>query len=80
MKEYSKKDALDQTVDEIISELPLKERASLAKMSKDDVKVLQYVFDLYVKEKIDADDEEYEDIMHELWKRIRETHLLKIVK
>ena len=80
MKEYSKKDALDQTVDDIISEVPLKERASLAKMSKDDVKVLQYVFDLYVKEKIDADDEEYENIVNELWKRIRETYLLRVVK
>ena len=60
--------------------MPLKERLSLAKMSKDDVKVLQYVFDLYVKEKIDADDEEYENIMNELWKRIRETYLLRVVK
>jgi hypothetical protein len=31
MKEYSKKDALDQIVEEIISELPLKERHPLPK-------------------------------------------------
>ena len=80
MKEYSKKDALDQIVDEIIPELPLKERASLAKMTKVDVEILQHVFDLYIRDKIESEDIEYEDIMHELWKRVRETYLLRVVK
>jgi hypothetical protein len=80
MKEYSKKDALDQTVDDIISELPLIERVSLANMKKEDVDTLQHVFDLYIRDKIESEDMEYEDIMHELWKRIRETYLLRVVK
>ena len=80
MKEYSKKDALDQTVDEIISELPLIERVSLANMKNEDVEVLQGVFDLYIRDKIESEDMEYEDLMHELWKRVRETHRLRVVK
>ncbi len=80
MKEYSKKDALDQIVDDIISELPLKERISLAKMNKVDVEVLQHVFNLYVKSKIDSEDEEYANIMQRLWKRLGETHRLRVVK
>lgn len=49
-------------------------------MKQKDVEVLQGVFDLYIRSKVDADDEDYEDIMHELWKRVRETHRLRIVK
>ena len=74
------KDTVYQVVDEIISEMPLEERVSLANMKKKDVEVLQGVFDLYIRSKIDADDEDYEHIMHELWKRVRETHRLRVVK
>ena len=76
MKEYTRTDELSQ----IIFELPLKERVSLANMKKKDVEVLQSVFDLYIRSKIDAEDMEYENIMNELWKRIRETHLMRVVK
>ena len=73
-------DTVFQIVDEIISELPLRERTSLANMKKNDVEALQGVFDLYIRDKIESEDMEYEDIMHELWKRVRETHLLRVVK
>jgi len=73
-------DTVVEIVDEIISQLPLRERASLAKMNKVDVEVLQHVFDLYVKSKIDSEDEEYANIMQRLWKRLGETHRLKVVK
>jgi len=73
-------DAISQIVDEILSQMPLEERVSLANMNKEDVDVLQAVFDLYIRNKIDPEDEDYEDIMRELWKRARETHLLRVVK
>jgi len=73
-------DAISQIVDEILSQMPSEERVSLANMNKEDVDVLQAVFDLYIRNKIDPEDEDYEDIMHELWKRARETHLLRVVK
>jgi len=49
-------------------------------MKKKDVEVLQGVFDLYIRNKIDPEDEDYENIMHELWKRVRETYRLRVVK
>jgi hypothetical protein len=76
MKKYTRTDELVQ----LISELPLKERVSLANMDKEDVDTLQHVFDLYIRNKIGPDDEDYKNIMQELWERVRETHLIRIVK
>ena len=73
-------DTIAQIVDEILSEMPLEEKVSLANMKEKEVKVLQGVFDLYIRSKGDPEDEEYENIMNELWKRIRETHRLRLVK
>ena len=73
-------DTISQIVDEILSEMPLEERVVLANMSKKDVKILQGVIDLYFRDKIESEDMEYEDLMHELWKKVRETHLLRVVK
>ena len=82
MKVHSRKDTLYQIVDEIISELPLEERASLANMNKGDVEILQRVFDLYVRSKIDSEyeDEDYTVIIKMLWVKLRKTHKLKVVK
>jgi hypothetical protein len=74
------RDDISQFVDEIISKMPLEERVYLANVKQKDVEVLQGVFDLYIRSKVDADDEECENIMHELWKRVRENHRLRVVK
>ena len=76
MKEYTQKDELA----EIISELPLKEKVSLANMDEEDVEILQRVFDLYVRRKIDPEDGEYANIMNKLWVQLQETHRLRVVK
>lgn len=78
MKEYAQTDELAQ----IISELPLKERTSIANMNEQDVEVLQGVFDLYVRSKMDSDlgNEEYARIMNEIWMKLQETHRLRVVK
>ena len=73
-------DNVSQMVDEIISEMPLEEKVSLANMRQKDIEALQGVFDLYIRDKVESEDMEYKEIMHELWKRVRETHLLRIVK
>jgi ATP-dependent exoDNAse (exonuclease V) beta subunit len=73
-------DTISQIVDEILSEMPLEERVSLANMKQKEVKVLQGVFDLYIRNRSDPEDEEYENIMHELWKRVQDTHRLRVVK
>ena len=74
------KDTIDQIVDEIISDMPLEERVSLANMNKKDVDVLQSVFDLYIRSKVDPEDEDYENIMHEVWNRLKKTHRLRVVR
>jgi hypothetical protein len=73
-------DSIFQIVDEIISELPLRERTSLANMKREDVQILQSVFDLYVRNKIDPESEECTDIMDTLWKRLQKTHRLRVLK
>jgi hypothetical protein len=79
MKEHIQ-DNIFQIVDEILAEMPLEEKVSLANMKQKEVKVLQGVFDLYIRNRSDPEDEDYEDIMNELWKRVRKTHRLRVVK
>ena len=80
MKRQSLIDTLYQIADEIISKVPLKERVSLANMKREDIEVLQTVFDLYVRDKIESEDMEYENIMNKIWNRLQETHRLRVVK
>ena len=81
MKEHYQVDDIDQIVNEIISELPLGEKVSMANMDKGAVEVLQSVFDLYIKNKIGSDyEEEYTVIMKALWERLQETHKLRAIK
>jgi hypothetical protein len=60
----------------------LNDRASIAYMNKEDVAVLQSVFELYIRSKVGAefDDQEFSKSMNELWKRLQETHRLRVVK
>jgi hypothetical protein len=80
VKRQSLIDTLYQILDEIISEMPLKEKVALANMKKKDVGVLQGVFDLYIRSKVNPEDEESTNIMQRLWKRLRETYRLRVVK
>ena len=77
-----KKQSLSQIVDEIISELPLKEKTFFANLDEVGVAILQSVLGKYIRHKIDfeSDDREYNDIMNELWKRLQETHKLRVMK
>ena len=76
----SSQDIIVQIVDEIISEMSLEDKVYLANMVRKDVDVLQGIFDLYMRSKDDFDDEDYENIMHELWERLKKTHRLRVVK
>ncbi len=80
MKEGSRTDILEQIVDDIISELPLKERVSFANMNEKDAEILQSVFDLYIRNKIGPEsEEEYTAIMKALWERLQETHRMRVL-
>ena len=76
----SSQDIIVQIVDEIISKMSLEDKVYLANMARKDLDVLQGVFDLYMRSKVDFDDEDCENIMHELWERLKKTHRLRIVK
>ena len=52
-------DTIAQIVDEIISEMSLEDRVYLANMEKKDVDVLYGVYDLYIRNKVDSDDDDY---------------------
>ncbi len=72
----------DEIIEEIISELPLKERVAIANMNKEDVEMLKNVFNKYVRGKTDTevDDSEYTNIMNNLCTKLRQTHKLRVVK
>ena len=72
----------DEIIEEIIYELPLKERVAIANMNKEDVELLKNIFNKYIKGKIDieVDDSEYTNIMNNLWEKLRQTHKLREVK
>lgn len=73
-------DTITQIVDEILAEMSLEERVSLANMQEEEVDTLKDLFDLYIRSKADPDDDDYEDIMHELWERLKKIYRLRIVK
>lgn len=82
MKDLFENGDIDQFIDEIISKLPLRDRVNIANISQEHVDFLQAVFEFYISRKtgVEFDDEEYKDIMDRLWKRLEETHKLRIVK
>ena len=73
---------VDEIIEEIISELPLKERVELANMNQETVEILNNIFDIYVRGKTDTevDDSEYTDMMNNLWSKLQKTHKLRIIK
>ena len=80
MKDILSKDVIDQIVDEIIANLPLKENVSLANMNKEEVEMLQSIFDAYIRAKFDPEDEECPNLINEIWKKLHDTHRLRIVR
>jgi len=73
---------LNQIVTEILSELDLQEKVVLANMEEDDVAILQGVFNELIQSKIDpsAGDDEQAIIMDAIWKKLKATHRLRVVK
>jgi len=72
----------DEIIEEIISELPLKERVAIANMNKEAVEILKNIFNKYVRAKTDTetDDSEYTDMMNNLWLKLQKTHRLRVIK
>ena len=82
MRERFGQGGVDQFINEIIAKLPLTESVSIANMSKENVEILQQIFELYIQHKAgsEIEGEEFKNIMDELWKRLQETHRLRVLK
>jgi len=74
--------SVDEIIEEIISELPLKERVAIANMNKEHIEMLKNIFNKYIKGKIDieVDDREYADMMNKLWSKLQKTYKLRVIK
>jgi len=72
----------DEIIEEIISELPLKERVEIANMKKERLEMLKSIFNKHVRGKSDteADDSEYTNMMNKLWSKLQKTHRLRVIK
>ena len=70
----------DDIVDQIIDDLPLKERVLVARMDETDAGILEAVFEQYVIEKMGGSIPNGKKIMERLWGKLRDTHGLKLIK
>jgi predicted nucleic acid-binding protein len=70
----------DQIVQDILADMPLKEKAIIANLDEEDVPFLQYAFEVCVRDQIGQDDDSSEDVMHRIWKVLQKTHRVRSVK
>jgi hypothetical protein len=92
---------VEKAIDQIITDLPLKDRTTIANMAEEDVLILESTLGLYIEMKLDewspneqllescrefaGDDNMSESdaagiIIKKLWKKLKETHKLRVVK
>jgi hypothetical protein len=71
---------IDQIVQDILADMPLKEKAAIANIDEDKVPYLQYAFDVVSEVNSGMDDEMSKDVMHRIWEVLQETHRVRCVK
>ncbi|WP_419662721.1 uncharacterized protein Dvar_31940 [Desulfosarcina variabilis str. Montpellier] len=71
---------IDQIVQDILADMPLKEKAAIANLDEDKVPYLQYAFDICVRNQLGKGDEMGKDVMHRIWEVLQETHRVRCVK
>ena len=70
---------IDQMVQDILADMPLKEKAIIANLDEDKVSYLQYAFDTCIRSQLGKDDEMSKDVMHRIWGVLKETHRVRCV-
>jgi hypothetical protein len=70
---------IDQIVQDILADMPLKEKAAIANLKEDKVPYLQYAFDTCIRSQLGKDDEMGKDFMHRIWEVLQETHRVRSV-
>jgi len=71
---------IDQIVQEVLADIPLKEKAAIANLDADEVPYLQYAFDICIRSQLGKDDEISKDVMHRIWEVLQKTHRVRCVK
>jgi hypothetical protein len=71
---------IDQLVQEILADMPLKEKAIIANLDEDKGPYLQYAFDVCIKSQLGKDDEMSKDVMHRIWEVLQDTYRVRCVK
>lgn len=71
---------IDQIVQDILADMPLKEKAAIANLYEEDVPFLQYAFEVCVRDQIGRGDELSEDVMQRLWEVLQKTHRIRSIK
>jgi len=69
-------------IDSILGEMPLREKSGIADMNKDQMAILQQAFEMYIRSKTDpdTDDEEFNEIMLQLWESLQENHRVRVAE
>ena len=80
-----KKDAppilnIDLIVTDILAAMSLKEKSIIANMDEKSLPYLQYAFDVYISRRIGNDPEQGEEIMKQVWKTLKQTHRIRLVR
>ena len=71
---------IDEVVQDILADMPLKEKAIIANLDQDKVPYLQYAFDVCVRNQLGKDDEMSKDVMHRMWEVLQKTHRVRCLK
>jgi len=71
---------LDQIVQEILADMPLKEKIAIANLSEEDIKRFQELFDTYLSGQLGQDDAMGKDVMYRIWEVLQETHRVRCIK
>ena len=70
---------IDEMVQEILSDMSLKEKAAIANLDEEKVTYLQYAFDICVRNRLGSTDETGKDIMHRILEVLQATHRVRCV-
>jgi|GEM_PF-4503399 len=83
MLKIEKPDIVNKLIDDLISNLSLKEKSTIANMELSLVKALDFIFQEYIESKVGIgpeDAKEYSLIITGLWEKLQENYKLRVVK
>jgi hypothetical protein len=71
---------IDQIVQDILADMPLKEKAAIANLNEDKIPYLQNAFDVCVSGELGQDDEMAKDVVFRIWKVLQGTHRIRSMR